>query len=428
MQEILEYSHVILFFVFEWVLCFFVLYCYGLYNKTTIKVRTLIMTSNIGAILITTSYLLIDESAVFLSALLLFLILVLVFKLTYDYTCYQILYTASIFVSIYYIMYILIYYFINYQLQVLYINDFMLHELSLFAMQICLLGIYSIKENIFSISAQKEGKLVTIFSVLMMLVIPGLLSLLPDLTTWNFMFFLTLLFTGLLCFIGNIIIYYLLMVSKQLFVERQNALSLQIEDVYKLKINEENQVLHKIRHDLKNNVIVIQKLLEMDKKEEALKHIQTITKIVNKNDVRIYTNLVLLDAYINYIIEQNKDLYFDISSNDLSNVSIHHNDLLLLIMNLVDNAIENIDNEKRIQVSFLFENNQLLLNISNSTYKDPALTLYKTTKQHKKMHGYGLQIINDIVNRYNANYLHGYSDGYYQVYIVFTFKEGEYEL
>lgn len=210
---------------------------------------------------------------------------------------------------------------------------------------------------------------------------------------------------------------------KKLSVEKQYHFSTQLDTLYQKQRIKEKDNLHKIRHDLENNIIIIQKLIVLGEKEEALRHIHSITKKIVDTKNKVFTNIVILDAYINYIVSQHQDIKFVISSNDLSSVTLAYSDILLLIMNLVDNAVENIGLPKIINISLLYRDNQLLMKFSNTTTNSPYLHSFKSTKKNTNYHGYGLQIVNDIIKQYSAKYIKEYVNGYYNVYITFDLKE-----
>ena len=126
----------------------------------------------------------------------------------------------------------------------------------------------------------------------------------------------------------------------------------------------------------------------------------------------------MIDAYINYLIQTYSDFNFLIRSNDLSINEDMSGDLLLVIMNLINNAIENSDENKNIVAELLFETKQYIIKVENSCHEDPNLYNFKTRKKDQLNHGYGLEIVKDIVAKYHGTYLTDYHDNIFKTYIV----------
>ena len=92
-------------------------------------------------------------------------------------------------------------------------------------------------------------------------------------------------------------------------------------------------------------------------------------------------------------------------------------DLVALVSNLLDNAIEaceKIEGDRVIRVSavlkqsFLFSvrNTTLPVEIKNDTIQ--------TTKPNASLHGFGLSNIKLILNKYHADFVMDYEDGWFQ--------------
>ena len=102
--------------------------------------------------------------------------------------------------------------------------------------------------------------------------------------------------------------------------------------------------------------------------------------------------------------------------NDLSQISIPTDDLVVLLSNLLDNAIEaclRLPEDRAIACSLVHEE-ELLLSIRNTS---PAVQIengrIETSKEPKAEHGFGLAAVRDILMRLEGEYVMDYSEPWF---------------
>ena len=111
---------------------------------------------------------------------------------------------------------------------------------------------------------------------------------------------------------------------------------------------------------------------------------------------------------INIIVSQKKDaaekngIIFKEDINELG-INISETDITSLFSNLLDNAIEacvDIKSTPKIEISI----NERSICVTNSIIltKKYKSSFFETSKKDKEKHGYGMKIINSIVNKYNG--------------------------
>ena len=111
------------------------------------------------------------------------------------------------------------------------------------------------------------------------------------------------------------------------------------------------------------------------------------------------------------------DIEIEFHVTDLSSISIDTTALVVLLSNLLDNAIEacqQLSGERMINCTIL-ANDELFLSIKNPSA--PVVInngLIETTKSPKEEHGYGLIAVKHILSQLNAEYSIHYEDGYFQ--------------
>ncbi len=217
----------------------------------------------------------------------------------------------------------------------------------------------------------------------------------------------------LLMFLINIFVFYLydlLMkmyndkMEKQLLQQQNNAYSKQFEI-----INQSQENIKMLRHDMKNHITSLQSLIEINDNESALKYLKDIYNYCNYPDKYVKSGNSEIDSILNYKI--NKAARFGINVNTILNIpqklSIQPFDLSVILGNLMDNAIEatlKLDRNRIINVSVEYERNVLYISISNPydgklLFKNNKL---KTTHTDTENHGIGLSSVRKSINKYNG--------------------------
>ena len=114
------------------------------------------------------------------------------------------------------------------------------------------------------------------------------------------------------------------------------------------------------------------------------------------------------------------------SQNDgIGEIGISDEDLCTVLSNLLDNALEAcekcIDQRPWIDITIRKMNNGLILKVSNSMQGKSLIAeeRYLTTKEDRKRHGIGLDSVNYVLKKYNANIKIESGDQTFNVSIVF---------
>lgn len=104
--------------------------------------------------------------------------------------------------------------------------------------------------------------------------------------------------------------------------------------------------------------------------------------------------------------------------NDLSGLSMHKEDIVSLLVNLLDNAIEaceKLDENKLIQFKLTLEEGMLTVSVRNPV-KEPVRIegkRIKTTKKEKSQHGFGMLNINTVVEKNGGTSILKCQDGWF---------------
>ena len=171
------------------------------------------------------------------------------------------------------------------------------------------------------------------------------------------------------------------------------------------KINREE--LEKVRHDIKNQFSYLGVMLQQGKIDESKQYIEdylnTSNPVLNSfscsnNVINSIINLELTKAKI-------QNIKIDVKVVVPPSLPFQDIDLVSLLTNMIDNAIENFydENKKPITVRIMKQNDFIRFLVSNpvdmKTINPRSLT---TTKKTGRGHGYGTKIIKNIASAYNG--------------------------
>lgn len=184
-------------------------------------------------------------------------------------------------------------------------------------------------------------------------------------------------------------------ITKELLCASQNQMD---------SLMQKEEEIKGLRHDLKNHFLVLQRLYQEQKYEEAKQYIDTIQASALTASTRIYCPDPFLNALLNEKISQKPPIKFEIAIDPVCIRFFESIDLCILIGNLLDNAIREIsthpDLDPTIMVSFIQTNIGAWLRVENPLYLKKSL---KSDKQDSSKHGLGLSIIKNIVDKYHGN-------------------------
>lgn len=119
-----------------------------------------------------------------------------------------------------------------------------------------------------------------------------------------------------------------------------------------------------------------------------------------------------------YIIADEKGIDMDFTVNDLTDLAMENGHLVVLLSNLMDNAIEaceRVESGREVRASFLLQDNEVFLSVRNTSLPvqitDGGIV---SSKSDGLEHGYGLQNIRYILSLYGAIPAIEYTDGWFQ--------------
>ena len=170
----------------------------------------------------------------------------------------------------------------------------------------------------------------------------------------------------------------------------------------------------KIRHDMKNHLTNIRSLIDGGETTAAVSLLDKIAENVNNATAELIdTGNSFVDAILlsKTAVCREKNIDFSCSVQPLENIKIDAVDLSSLLSNLLDNAMEAAaqTTEPFIRLTIMKYNAYYTICVENSykgkKFLKESMGTLISTKSNKALHGYGTQIISDIAQKYDGNYI-----------------------
>ncbi len=164
-------------------------------------------------------------------------------------------------------------------------------------------------------------------------------------------------------------------------------------------------------HEFNNQILCIESLIDEKEYNELEKYIKNVSGQIRKEGRLINVNHTIINAILNtkYKEALEKDIVFVLKANDLHNVKIQNDDLIIILSNLLNNAIEaceKCESDKRvIKVKIKNEEEEFVISVRNSYVQPIVKDSYgiKTSKTEKpEEHGIGIKNIIRTIRKYNG--------------------------
>ena len=162
-------------------------------------------------------------------------------------------------------------------------------------------------------------------------------------------------------------------------------------------------------HDYKNQLGCIQGMLESGQISNALSYISNLTGTLSKSVSLISTGHDVVNIILNRKYQEafGKGITMPLSINGLSELTMGEEDIVILLGNLLDNAIaacEKLEADRIIQFKMTFENGQLILSVRNPV-KEPVIIKENkviTGRRGASRHGIGLLNVDSVIKKHGG--------------------------
>ena len=174
----------------------------------------------------------------------------------------------------------------------------------------------------------------------------------------------------------------------------------------------------KMTHDYRAQLSTLSELLEDGDLENAKAYLSEMRTRQSERVLLVNTHNAAIDAVLNQKgyagRRQGIDIRFRV--NDLSALELPRVDVTIVLANLIDNAMEACSQmpqtERWVSVQILYGHKMLSISIVNPSRPVQIIGgQIATTKPDPLLHGFGLRNVEDILEKYHAEYTFSFEDG-----------------
>ena len=202
--------------------------------------------------------------------------------------------------------------------------------------------------------------------------------------------------------------------QEQDMVLLRQQLALQSENYKSLRQSYAQQ--RQSAHEFERHIQTLHDLAEQSEFDTVRSYLQRLRQTRAMQVFSISTNHPVFDVILNqkHQLALEQGIQMQVKVNDLSNAAIQTDALVVLLSNLLDNAIEAcaaLPERREIICSISLEES-LYITIRNTS--NPVDTRLETTKPDAANHGYGIPTVKLLLEELGAEYAFDYENGWFQ--------------
>ncbi len=241
-----------------------------------------------------------------------------------------------------------------------------------------------------------------------------------------------ILFSGALAIANIAILYIISSIEKSTRQENEMALlkqQISLQTSHFMTIENHYRSQRKAVHEFERHLQVLGGLLASDENTAAKDYLHQLTANCSLRQHSVNSHHPVVDAILSqkHQIALEQEIEMNIQVNDLSAVNLQSDILVVVLSNLLDNAIEaclRLPEQRKISCSIL-ANESICLSIRNTS---PPVQVEKgvltTSKTDKINHGYGIPTVQYLLDSLGAEYTFDYQGGWFLFVAELPLKQG----
>ena len=225
------------------------------------------------------------------------------------------------------------------------------------------------------------------------------------------------------------IIYLINTLAESVFKEQElklakQQMTIQAKNIFALEEN--YRVQRKTTHEFERHLQTLKNLLLKNEIDTATNYLMQLQNSKELRLICVNSNHPIIDVILNEKLQKadERNIKMQLQVNDLACVRIQPDMLVVLLSNLLDNAIEaceKLSGNREIFCSILYDDG-LRLSVRNSSKPVEIVNgIIPTSKDYTADHGYGIPAIRYILDQLNSEYVFDYSDGWFRFVAEISF-------
>lgn len=189
---------------------------------------------------------------------------------------------------------------------------------------------------------------------------------------------------------------------------------------------ESNREIKAIRHDYNNFTTGLISEIEKGNYDIALEELYKLKHSFNESTL-LSNNIGIVHLLVDQkmALARESDITIDFEYHDLSKIKISDIDLAIILGNALDNAIEAsrllpLGIERKIYLNIKMHNNNISVLIKNNVVENVDVNNLTTTKKSKNMHGFGIESMRQLVEKYRGELIFNCQNLVFETYIMLT--------
>lgn len=215
----------------------------------------------------------------------------------------------------------------------------------------------------------------------------------------------------------NMLVFYLIndIMEREVKMHENKVFQIQAKNQLEMyrSISENFDNLKRKTHEFKNQISCIESLLDKKQYSKLEEYVKKIYGSLNNEPDAINTNNVIVNAILNtkYQEAEAKGIVFVFRVNDLSELKMKDEDVVTILANLLNNAIEACEmceNKKVIKFKFFKEDDNIIIAVKNTFNYDIVYEngeIKSTKVSNVDEHGVGIKNVLKIIEKYGGSYV-----------------------
>ena len=186
----------------------------------------------------------------------------------------------------------------------------------------------------------------------------------------------------------------------------------------------------KLFHDFHNHIEALHRYLEKDRTAEAVRYLESLRSPIEAVTQHVWVGDEAVDYLINskVTLAASREIQVNCNIEYPQHTNIGSVDLVVILGNLLDNALEAVDgtegNLRFINLTIRRINEMLVIKAENGCNTTPVVADgdLQTSKADKTLHGWGLQSVRTVAERYDGTIETEYSNHTFRAVVTLSFE------